>query len=163
MGEGSVTMRRGGPHPCVPGVPFMILTLHSGMKGETEEGTHQQRWTEGGRDGGGGREQRNVPPRRAAAAGCVCMCVCRPLPSCGCVLPRAYSGSCLLCTLARSGDKALFHSPSTRPYQSPHRSPDCNSLPNLNLHADEQISPPSSPSHPEDPPSHAMAKMSASP
>lgn len=29
-------MRRGGPHPCLPGVPFVILTLHSGMEGETE-------------------------------------------------------------------------------------------------------------------------------
>lgn len=47
-----MTMRRGGPHPCVPGVPFMILTLHSGMKGETEEGTHQQKG--GLREGRGG-------------------------------------------------------------------------------------------------------------
>lgn len=95
----------------------------------------------------------------AAAVGCVCTCVCGPLPSCGCV----YSGSCLLCTLACSGEKALFHSPSTMPYQSPNLSPDCNSLPNLNLHAGEQIAPLSSPPHPEDPPSHAMAKMYASP
>ncbi|TWW55392.1 hypothetical protein D4764_09G0004410, partial [Takifugu flavidus] len=59
-------------------------------------------------------------------------------------------------------DPHLALSPSTMPYQCPNRSPDCNSLPNLNLHADEQISLLSSPSHPEDPPSHAMAKMSTS-
>lgn len=62
VGEGSVTMRRGGPHPCVPGVPFMILTLHSGMKAETEEGTHQQkggpREGRGGRWGGGQRAEK---------------------------------------------------------------------------------------------------------
>lgn len=44
------------------------------------------------------------------------------------------AGSWLLCTPLCSSDKTLFHSPSTMPYQSPNRNPDCNSLLNLNAH-----------------------------
>lgn len=32
-----MTIRKGGPHPCLPGVPFVLLTLHSGMESETEK------------------------------------------------------------------------------------------------------------------------------
>lgn len=32
--RGRVTMRRRGPHPCLPGVPFVILTFHSSMEGD---------------------------------------------------------------------------------------------------------------------------------
>ena len=51
-----MTMRRGGPHPCLPGVPFVILTLHSGMEGETERqrGRKVERDREGAGEGGGG-------------------------------------------------------------------------------------------------------------
>lgn len=108
---------------------------------------HTSRKVGGGGGGGGGAESRETSRRSLNDAGegdppsVVYACAfSRPLPSCGCVLPRAYSGSCLSCTLARSSDKTLFHSPSTMPYQSPDRGPDRNSLPNLNLHADEQIS-----------------------
>ncbi|CAG04683.1 unnamed protein product [Tetraodon nigroviridis] len=59
----------------------------------------------------------------------------------------------------RMVDDGSTDCPSTMPYQSPNRSPDCNSLPNLNLHADEQIVPLSNPPHPEDPPSHASEKF----
>lgn len=51
--KGGVTMRRGGPHPCLPGVPFVILTLHSGMEGETERqggrNIPRERWKEIGK------------------------------------------------------------------------------------------------------------------
>lgn len=96
VGEGGVTMRRGGPHPCVPGVPFMILTLHSGMKGETEE----ERWTEGGKGGDG--EQRDVPASsQRDDAGevlqprVVCACafagLCPPAGVCCLVLIQAHA------------------------------------------------------------------------
>lgn len=70
-------------------------------------------------------------------------CVC----ACGCMRARTFvflwvcaasylfsAGSWLLCTPLCSSDKTLFHSPSTMPYQSPNRNPDCNSLLNLNAH-----------------------------
>lgn len=39
-------MRRGGPHPCLPGVPFVILTLHSGMEGETARKKYREKGRE---------------------------------------------------------------------------------------------------------------------
>lgn len=59
-----MTMRRGGPHPCLPGVPFVILTLHSGMEGKTERKEYTQRKVE--RDREGGEEERE------RAEECVC-------------------------------------------------------------------------------------------
>ena len=52
-----------------------------------------------------------------------------------CVWAALYlfsTGSRLLCTPLCSGDKMLFHSPSTKPYQSANRNPDCSSLRKLN-------------------------------
>lgn len=55
----------------MPGVPFVILTLHSGMESETERCTRRNMAKENMR-----LERREEERKTELAVVCVCVCVC---------------------------------------------------------------------------------------
>lgn len=149
-------MRRGGPHPCLPGVSFVILTLHSGMEGETEG--DRRRSTAG--VGGGGRIERFGDTRggshsftamicRKGAAHTGCVCVCLLLGRC--VLPHIYSAQV-------HGFPARCYAPVIKRFSTAHQQGLIEAMIAPQPPARPERTPGVSPPTPEDPPSPVGSK-----